>query len=168
MAAILNSLIWQHHWELALAPGRLGQSISKITSVPIFMLLYKFAHSLMKIPLSTLTNWLRLPVIKDSNQYHGRVTCAGGWRVAVSNVVDETLTSTVWRLAWPCTNLWAFTTADAARRPLTPVRPTFQSPPHNDSMPWCTQNTLAPYKTASLSYKSRPNTGRVIIYSKIR
>jgi len=40
---------------LALAPGRFGQSISKITSVPIFMLLYKFAHSLMKIPLTALT-----------------------------------------------------------------------------------------------------------------
>jgi len=40
---------------LALAPGRFGQSISKITSVPIFMLLYKFAHSLMRIPLTALT-----------------------------------------------------------------------------------------------------------------
>jgi len=35
---------------LALAPGRFGQSISKI-----FMLLYKFAHSLMRIPLTALT-----------------------------------------------------------------------------------------------------------------
>ena len=51
-AAILNCLIWRHHWELALAPGRFGQSISKITSEPIFMLLYKFAHSLMRIPLT--------------------------------------------------------------------------------------------------------------------
>jgi len=41
---------------LALAPGRFGQSISKITSVPIFMLLYKFAHSLMRIPLTALTS----------------------------------------------------------------------------------------------------------------
>ena len=56
-AAILNCLIWRHHWELALAPRRFGQSISKITSVPIFMLLYKFAHSLMRIPLTALTSW---------------------------------------------------------------------------------------------------------------
>ena len=54
-AAILNCLIWRQHWELALAPERFGQSISKITSVPIFMLLYKFAHSLMRIPLTALT-----------------------------------------------------------------------------------------------------------------
>ena len=38
-----------------MAPRRFGQSISKITSVPIFMLLYKFAHSLMRIPLTALT-----------------------------------------------------------------------------------------------------------------
>jgi len=64
MAAILNCLIWRHHWELALAPGRFGQSISKITSVPIFMLLYKFAHSLMRIPLIALTKgnrWHQTP-----------------------------------------------------------------------------------------------------------
>ena len=62
-AAILNCVIWRHHWELALAPGRFGQSISKITSVPIFMLLYKFAHSLMRIPLTALT---RLRVTANS------------------------------------------------------------------------------------------------------
>jgi len=51
---------------LALAPGRFGQSISKITSVPIFMLLYKFAHSLMRIPLTALTNPFNGPLSRTT------------------------------------------------------------------------------------------------------
>ena len=55
MAAILNCPIWRRHWELALAPGRFGFSISKTTSVPNFMLLHKFAQSFLEIPLRDWT-----------------------------------------------------------------------------------------------------------------
>jgi len=60
-----NHISGGSHFELSnmVAPLRIGfgswkiwQSISKITSIPIFMLLYKFAHSLMRIPLTALTS----------------------------------------------------------------------------------------------------------------
>ena len=51
-SAILNCPIRRHHWKSDSAPGWIGFSISKTTCVPNFMLVHKFAQSLLKIPLT--------------------------------------------------------------------------------------------------------------------